>query len=47
MRAKSAAVPLASPPRAVRLVVFELTRKEDGDEDLVNGTLDEDHGDET
>ena len=45
--AQAAAVPLAGPPRAVRLVVLELTGQEDGDEDLVNSALDVDDGDET
>ena len=46
MRAQPTAVPLARPPRAVRLVVLELTREEDRDEDLVDRALDEDDRDE-
>ena len=44
VRTQSTAVPLASPPCAVRLVVLELTREEDGDEDLLDGTLDSNDG---
>ena len=47
VRAQTTAVPLARPPRAVRLVVLELTRQEHGDEDLVNRTLDEDDRNKT
>ena len=47
VRAEAAAVPLARPPRAVRLVVLELAREEDGDEDLVDRALDEDDDDQT
>ena len=47
VRAKTAAVPLAGPPRTVRLVVLELTRKEHRDEDLVDRALDENNRDET
>ena len=46
-RAQAAAVPLARPPRPVRLIVLELTREEDGDEDLVDRALYEDDRDET
>ena len=46
-RAQAAAVPLARPPRPVRFIVLELTREEDGDEDLVDRALDEDDRDET
>ena len=42
VRAQPTAVPLAGPPRPVRLVVLELTREEDGDENLVNRPLDVD-----
>ena len=45
--AQPTSVPLARPPRAVRFVVLELARQEDRDEDLVDGTLDEDDSDET
>ena len=37
--AQAAAVPLAGPPRAVRLVVLELAGQEDGDENLVHRAL--------
>ena len=46
MRPETTAVPLARPPRAVRLVVLELAREEDRDEDLVDRALDEDDRDE-
>ena len=46
-RAEAAAVPLAGPPRAVRLLVLELAGEEDGDEDLLDGTLDGDDGDDS
>ena len=45
--AEAASVPLSGPPRPVRLVVFELTRQEHRDEDLVNGTLDVDDADQS
>lgn len=45
MRSQAPAVPLARPPRAVRLIVLELPRQEHGDEDLEDRTLDEDDGD--
>ena len=44
---KTAAVPAASPPSAVRLVVLDITRQEDRDDDLVDGALDGNNGDET
>lgn len=44
--AEAAAVPLSGPPGAVRFIVLELAREEDGDEDLVDSTLDEDDADE-
>ena len=46
-RAEAAAVPLAGPPRAIRLLVLELTGEEDGDEDLLDGALDGDDGDDS
>ena len=36
---KSTSVPLARPPSAIRLVVFELTGEEDGNQELLYGTL--------
>lgn len=47
MCTQSAAIPPTSPPRAIRLVMFELAGKEDGNQDLVNGPLDENNRDET
>ena len=41
------AVPLTSPPRAVRLVVLELMREEYRDEELLNRALDGHDGDDT
>lgn len=46
-RAETAAVPLTSPPCAVRLVVLELTSEEDGDQELLNGALNGHDGDDT
>ena len=46
VRAEAAAVPLARPPCPVGLVVLELTRQEDRDEDLVDRARDEDDDDE-
>lgn len=43
MCSQAASVPSASPPSPVRFVVFELTRQEDRDENLVDGPLDSDH----
>ena len=40
MASESTSVPLARPPRQVGLVVFEFSGQEDGDEHLVDGTLD-------
>ena len=37
--AETTTVPLSRPPCQVCLIVFELTGKEDGDEDLLYGTL--------
>ena len=47
VRSKTTTVPLARPPRAIGLVVLKLTRQEDSDEDLVDGALDVDNGNET
>ena len=44
VRAEAAAVPLARPPRAVRLLVLELTGEEYRDEDLLDRTLNGDNG---
>ena len=46
-RAKTTAVPLTSPPCAVRLVVLELTREEYRDEELLDRALDGHDGDDT
>ena len=46
-RAEPAPVPLAQPPRRVRLLVLELAQKEAGDEAFLECTLDEDDRDET
>ena len=46
MVSETSSVPLASPPRQVGLIVLELSREEDSDEDLVNGTLNVDDGDQ-
>ena len=46
-RAEAAAVPLAGPPRAIRLLVLELTGEEDGDENLLDRTLDGNNSDDT
>lgn len=47
MRAQTTSIPLASPPCPVCLVVLELARDEDGDQDLLNRTLDSDDGDQS
>lgn len=47
VRAKTATVPLARPPCTVGLIVLKLTRQEDSDENLVDGALDVDNGNET
>ena len=47
IRAEATAVPLASPPCAVRLVMLEFARQEHGDQELVNRTLDMNDRDET
>ena len=44
MSTQSPSVPFSSPPRPVRLVVFELTQEEARDKDFVDSTLDEDEG---
>ena len=46
-RAKATAVPLTSPPRAVRLLVLELTREENRNQDLLDRSLNSDDGDDT
>lgn len=43
--AETASVPPSGPPGAVRLVVTELAREEDGDDDLEQRALDEEHRD--
>jgi hypothetical protein len=45
--AEAASIPPTSPPGLVRLIVLELSRKEDRDEGLVNCTLNGYNGDET
>ena len=47
MRAEPAAVPFTGPPRAVGLVVLELARDKDGDQDLLDRTLNRDDRDQT
>lgn len=42
-----AAVPLTRPPRAVGLIVLELARDENRDQDLLNRALDRDDRDQT
>lgn len=44
MHAEVPSIPPSGPPGLVGLVVFELTGQQDRDQDLVEGTLDEDHG---
>ena len=46
-RAEPAPVPLARPPRPVGLLVLELTREEDRDEDLLDRPLDRDDRDDS
>ena len=46
-RAEPTPVPFAGPPSAVSLFVLQLTRKEDRNEDLLDGTLNGDDGDDT
>ena len=43
MLAQATTKPTPSPPCAIRLVVLEFSREEDGNKDLVNGSLDVDH----
>ena len=47
MSSKSSVEPNTSPPCSVRLVVFELSREEDGDEDLEDTSLDGHGGNDT
>lgn len=47
MGTKSSTIPTTSPPRPIGLIMFEFTRKEDGDEDFVNSTLNGDHANKT
>ena len=47
MSTKSTTIPATSPPRPIGLIVFEFTRKEDGDQDLVNSTLNGYHANKT
>lgn len=44
---KPTSIPLARPPSAIRLVMLELTGEEDGNQELLNGALDGDNGDDT
>ena len=46
-RPQAAAVPLASPPSTIGLVVLELTRKEYRNENFVHGSLNRYHRNET
>ena len=43
MLAQAMTEPTPSPPCTIRLVVLEFSREEDGNENLVNGSLDMDH----
>ena len=47
MHAEVPSIPPSGPPGLVCLVVFELSRQENRDQDLVDGTLDENYGNET
>ena len=47
MRAEAAAVPFTGPPRAVGLVMLELAREDEGDDEFVDCALDGDDGEET
>ena len=46
-RSEATAVPLSGPPCSVSFIVLVFTREEYGNEDLLNGTLDSDDGDDT
>jgi len=46
MVAKSTTRPATRPPSTICLVVLELARKENGDKDLVDGTLNGDNADD-
>jgi hypothetical protein len=45
--AEAPSVPFTSPPCTVRLVVFELTRQENGNKNLLDSTLHGDNGDDS
>ena len=47
MRAKIPSIPPSGPPSLVGLIVFELTGQKDRNQDLVDGTLDENYGNKT
>jgi len=47
MRTQPTSVPASRPPRTIRFIVFELSRKEHCDQNFVNGALDGDHTDKT
>jgi hypothetical protein len=47
MITQSSAVPLAGPPGAIGLIVFELSTEADGDENFVDGALYRDSGDQS
>ena len=47
MCTKPTTIPASGPPCSVGLVVLELTRKEDGDENLMDSTLNCDDGYQT
>ena len=47
VHAEVPSVPPSSPPSLVGLVVFELSGQKNRDQDLVDGTLDENHGNKT
>ena len=47
MGTKSTTIPTTSPPRPIGLIVFEFTRKEYGNKDFVNSTLNRDNANKT
>ena len=46
-RAETTTIPLSRPPCLVGLLVLQLTREEDGDEDLLDSALNRNNGDDT
>jgi len=47
MHTKVSSIPPSSPPSLVGLIMFEFTGQKNWDQDLVDGTLDENHSNET